>query len=273
MESLLNRLATHYGVNFKDYHPTLIGRLRRRMNHVRIDDFLAYERYLLTHAEEYALLSRRLFVGYTTFFRDPPVWDELVNRILPDMLLLKAADAPIRIWCVGCSSGEEAYTLAISTLETIGEERFERDVRIYATDIDVNNVKLAREGVYSADRLQVMEVALRDKYFTARADAYVIRPDLRRSLIFGSHNVLNDPPFLRVDVLVCRNTLMYFNAAAQRRVMKGFCRAVGKSGCLILGTGDGAPDRRLFTADRRRLGLYSATPPAIAAGVTFRPAA
>ena len=256
MESLLDHLAVHYGVNVRDYQPMLIERLLRRMYQIRIHDCSVYQRFLRDHVNEYGLLSRRLFVNYTAFFRDRSAWNEVVKRVLPDIVLLKGPLAPIRMWCAGCSSGEEAYTLAITALETIGAERFERDVKIFATDIDSNNLRAARQGRYRMDRFNVMEMALRDKYFTRRDSHYLFSPGLRRSVIFGSHDMLTDPPFLRIDLLLCRNTLMYFNTAAQSRVLRSFHRALGETGCLMLGRGEAVLDRGLFTADRRGQGFY-----------------
>ena len=257
IDSLLNRLTAHYGVDLADYKRSwLVGRVRRRMDQVRIVGFPAYERFSGS-CRGVQIAFANVFVNYTTFFRDPAVWNEVVRRVLPAIMLLKSKDEPIRMWCVGCSSGEEAYALAIIASEMLGQERFQSHVKIFATGIDSQNVRVAREGSYRPESLNLMHASLRGKYFTLKAGRCLFKPELREPLVFGSHNVLRDPPLLRIDLLLCRNMLMYFTAAAQYRTVMGFHRALGQGGYLILGAAETAPDHRLFTADRHRLGLYS----------------
>ena len=141
----------------------------------------------------------------------------------------------IRIWSAGCASGEEAYTLAMLMAEILGAEEFRQRVKIYATDVDEEALNQARQAVYSAKDVQLVPPELKEKYFEIAGNNYVFSQDLRRSVIFGSHNLLQDAPISRLDLLVCSNTLMYFNSETQGRIMARFHFALNDPGYLFFG--------------------------------------
>ncbi len=139
------------------------------------------------------------------------------------------------MWSAGCASGEETYSLAILLAEALGAETFRQRVKIYATDVDEDALNQARQAAYTDKDLRTVAADLRERYFEANGDRYVFRPDLRRSIIFGRHDLFQDAPISRLDLLVCRNTLMYFNAEAQHRILARFHFALNEDAYLFLG--------------------------------------
>ena len=235
-EALLTYLKRTRGFDFTGYkRPTLTRRVTKRLGALGVSTFAEYVDYLEVHPEEFACLFNTILINVTGFFRDPEAWEFLRAQILPPLLESKAADEPIRAWSAGCASGEEAYTLAIVLAEALGVEAFKRRVKIYATDVDDDALLQARSASYKFDGPQDLPLAFIDKYFEHTGDRYVFRSDLRRSIIFGRHDLFEDAPISRLDLLVCRNTLMYFNAEAQSRIVARFHFALNERGCLFLG--------------------------------------
>jgi two-component system CheB/CheR fusion protein len=210
-------------------------RAQKRMQVVGIKDFGDYLDYLEVHPEEFVLLFNTILINVTSFFRDPTAWDFLVREGIPPILTAKAKDEAVRVWSAGCATGEEAYTLAILMAETMGVDAFKQRVKIYATDMDEDALVQARQATYTAKEIEPIPPELRDKYFEQIGTRYVFRGDLRRSVIFGRHDLIQDAPISRVDILACRNTLMYFNAETQARILARFHFALNEKGCLFLG--------------------------------------
>jgi two-component system CheB/CheR fusion protein len=187
------------------------------------------------HPEEFAYLFNTLLINVTTFFRDAPAWEYVSTSVLPRIVAGKGEEEPIRVWSAGCASGEEAYTVAMTLAEAIGVEAFQRRVKIYATDIDEEALAQARQAAYRPEDLKVVSPELREKYFELANGRYVFQNDLRRSIIFGRHDLVQDAPISRLDMLVCRNTLMYFNAETQARILARLHFALNDEGFLFLG--------------------------------------
>ena len=235
-EALLTYLKRTRGFDFTGYkRPTLMRRMTKRLEMVGIGTFAEYVDYLEVHPDEFTQLFNTVLINVTAFFRDPDAWDYLRAQIIPALLAAKDADDHIRVWSAGCASGEEAYTLAIVLAEALGVEAFKQRVKIYATDVDDEALVHARLGSYKFDGPQDLPVALIEKYFEHTGDHYVFRSDLRRAIIFGRHDLFEDAPISRLDLLVCRNTLMYFNAEAQARIVARFHFALNDQGYLFLG--------------------------------------
>ena len=194
-----------------------------------------YIDFLEVHPEEFALLFNTILINVTGFFRDAPSWDYLTADILPKLIEARAPDQPIRIWCAGCASGEEAYTVAILLAEALGAEEYAARVKIYATDVDEEALDHARSGVYSTKQVEAVPAELRNRYFDRLDQRYAFRKDLRRTAIFGRNDLVQDAPISRVDLLMCRNTLMYFNAETQERILRRFNFALNNDGYLFLG--------------------------------------
>jgi two-component system CheB/CheR fusion protein len=235
-EALLVYLKLNRGFDFTGYkRSSLMRRVEKRMQAVGITTYPDYVDYLEVHPEEFGELFNTILINVTSFFRDPAVWETLKSEIIPRIVSGKQTGEPIRVWSVGCASGEEAYTLAIVLAEALGMDRFRESVKIYATDVDEEALNKARHGSYTTRDVRDIPQVLLDKYFERTEGLYVFRRDLRRSVIFGRHDVLQDAPISRIDLLVCRNTLMYFNAETQARVLNRFEFALVEGGFLVLG--------------------------------------
>lgn len=236
-EALLDYLSHNRGFDYGGYKRTsLIRRVMKRVAAVKAESFSAYQDYLEVHPDEFTILFNTILINVTSFFRDDTAWKFLGEAILPRLIQNKPENEPIRIWSAGCSSGEEAYTLAILMAEAMGGEAFRRRVKIYATDADEEALNQARQGSYPiADILKAMPADLSNKYFEKAGQRYVFHPELRRSIIFGRHDLLQDAPISRLNLLVCRNTLMYLNIEAQANILDRFHFALRDGGFLFLG--------------------------------------
>ena len=236
-EPLLHHIREARGFDFTAYkRPSLRRRVMRRLETLGIEDFDTYQDHLEVDSDEFQRLFDSVLINVTTFFREPASWDFLARRIVPDILERKGDEEPIRVWSAGCASGEEAYTLAMVFCEAIGEEAFRRRVKIYATDLDEEALGEARRGAYTPKQVEDVPHDLLGRYFEDQATRYSFRPELRRMIIFGRHDVTNDAPISRLDLLVCRNTTMYFVAETQRRVAERFHYALRDgAGYLFLG--------------------------------------
>lgn len=236
LETLLDYLKCNRGLDFTGYkRQSLIRRILRRMQAVSIPSFSEYLKYLEAHPEEFINMFNTILINVTSFFRDKEAWDYLANEIIPIILEPMNGDGIIRIWSTGCASGEEAFTIAMLMVEALGEEKFKSRVKIFATDIDEAALTQARLASYTSKDLEAVPDELREKYFQIAGGVYVFRPDLRRSIIFGRHDLVQDAPISHLDLLICRNTLMYFNADTQRKVLTRFHFALKDTGYLFLG--------------------------------------
>jgi two-component system CheB/CheR fusion protein len=230
-ESLLQFLQQNRGFDFTGYkRPSLMRRVAHRIQMLNAGGFADYADYLQVHPEEFSLLFNTILINVTTFFRDPPAWDFLRDEVVPAILKGKRSGEPVRIWSAGCASGEEAYSIAMLFAEAMEREEFLARVKVYATDVDDQALAQARLASYAAKELEGLDPALRERYFEATNERFVFRSDLRRALIFGRNDLVQDAPISRLDLLVCRNTLMYFNAETQARVLARFHFALNGEG-------------------------------------------
>ncbi|MBD2441958.1 PAS domain-containing protein [Dolichospermum sp. FACHB-1091] len=235
-ENLLQYLRTNRGFDFTGYkRSTLMRRVSKQMQYLNIENFANYQDYLEVHPDEFKTLFNTILINVTAFFRDPLAWEYLAKEIIPNILKNKQKNEQVRIWSAGCASGEEAYTLAIILAEILGIDDFRYRVKIYATDIDEEALNQARQASYSAKNIHAVPLELRDKYFDLSNEKYIFQQDLRRAVIFGRHDLLQDAPISRLDLLVCRNTLMYFNSETQGRIINRFHFALNDHGYLFLG--------------------------------------
>jgi two-component system CheB/CheR fusion protein len=228
-------LKDQRGFDFTGYkRASLMRRVARRMSLVGARSFDEYQDFLAVHPEEFTALFNTILINVTGFFRDRDAWAYLERDLLPDMLADRA-DVPVRAWSAGCASGEEAYSLAMVFAEVLGAEEFRERVKIYATDIDEEALALARQATYTDREIQGVPLQLREKYFEPVGRRFSFRKDLRRSVIFGRNDLVTDAPISHVDVLACRNTLMYFNAAVQSEILQRMNFALRPDGVLFLG--------------------------------------
>ncbi|PXX71632.1 two-component system CheB/CheR fusion protein [Nocardia tenerifensis] len=236
LEDLLIFIRDSRGFDFTGYKRTsLRRRIRKRMAEVRIADYHDYRDHLESNSDEFRSLFNTILINVTNFFRDVDAWHYLQRDILPELLSRIKPSDEIRVWSAGCSSGEEAYSLAIAFAEALGIEEAVARVKIYGTDVDEEALRDARAGMYTAKALEPLSGELRSRYFEPNGDKFVFRPDLRRRVIFGRHDIGRDAPISRLDLLVCRNTLMYFNVEAQSHILDRYHFALREGGFLFLG--------------------------------------
>jgi two-component system CheB/CheR fusion protein len=236
LERLLEYLRDARGFDFSGYkRPTLERRIRKRMGEVSISTYEQYVDYLEANPREFSELFNTILINVTAFLRDPDAWRFMLENTVPKLVDSVPDDEPIRVWSAGCASGEEAYSAAIVLLEVLGEEAFKRRVKIYATDIDEEALAEARAAIYPTKALADMPAELVEKYFVEHARGLAFRPDLRRSVIFGRNELLQDAPISRIDLLLCRNVLMYFTVDAQTRILSQLNFALRDRGYLFLG--------------------------------------
>ncbi|HZA09790.1 CheR family methyltransferase [Mycobacterium sp.] len=235
-EALLRYLRDSRGFDFTGYkRNSLMRRVRHRMEQGGHESFEQYLDVLQASSDEFAALFNTILINVTDFFRDPPAWDYLRQQIIPSMLAERGPNDPIRVWSAGCASGQEAYTLAMVLAEALEPDAFRQRVKIYATDVDEEALTEARAASYEAKAVESVPEELLERYFENSGGRYVFRSDLRRAVIFGRNDLVKDAPISRVDLLVCRNTLMYLNAETQQTVLGRLHFALAASGILFLG--------------------------------------
>jgi two-component system CheB/CheR fusion protein len=231
------RLST--GHDFANYkRPTLLRRIERRITVRNVPNLVSYAVYLQEHPDEVNALLKDLLISVTNFFRDKKAYEALELEILPNILKNKKNEDQVRIWVAGCATGEEAYSIAILCAEQTMNVIDAPKVQIFATDIDEDAIRNAREGFYTInDAADVSPERLR-RFFNKEGDGYRIRREIREMVLFANHNFIKDPPFSHLDLISCRNVLIYLNRAAQERVMETFHFALNTGGFLFLGTSE-----------------------------------
>ncbi len=235
-ESLLAYLKQSRGFDFSAYkRSSLMRRVLVRMQTIGAKGFASYLDTLQMDPEEFPRLFDTILINVTSFFRDTAPWECLRDEILPRLVGPPAAGDSLRVWSAGCASGEEAYSIAILLAEAMGFDAFRERVKIYATDVDEEALRQARRAVYGRRVAEHVPAPLLAKYFDRQDDRYTVIKELRRSVIFGRHDLLQDAPISRVDLLICRNCLMYFNTEAQTRILGRFHFALSSRGTLFLG--------------------------------------
>jgi two-component system CheB/CheR fusion protein len=235
-EELLDHIHHHHGFDFRGYkRSSLRRRVERRMHEIGVADFGAYLAVLEAEPREYPQLLDTILINVTSFFRDPPAWKSLSEKILPTLLAQKDPKEPIRVWSAGCATGEEPYSLVMTLIELMGLEAFQRRVKVYATDLDEDALGFARNATYEAERLAAVPETLRATFFEPVNGRFVFRRDLRKSIIFGRHNLLLDAPISKIDLLSCRNLLIYLDVETQSRVLPRLHYALNENGVLFLG--------------------------------------
>ncbi|MEA5363310.1 CheR family methyltransferase [Amycolatopsis sp., V23-08] len=235
-ESVLAYLKESRGFDFTGYKRTsLMRRVQRRMSQVGAGTFADYIDQLQVNADEFVALFNTILINVTGFFRDPDAWDYLRDQVIPALLAERSPEEPIRVWSAGCAAGQEAYSLAIAFAEAIGVDAFRQRVKIYATDVDEEALAQARQASYTAAELEGLPEGKLEEYFEQYGGRYSFRKDLRRSVIFGRNDLVQDAPISRIDLLVCRNTLMYFNADTQTKILERFHFALAPRGMMFLG--------------------------------------
>jgi two-component system, chemotaxis family, CheB/CheR fusion protein len=235
LDELLNYLAAERSLDLRGYkHTTLERRLRRRMGQLSIGSYENYLDYVRTNPDESKLLLDAILINVTEFFRDPAAWDVLAEDVLPALFKNIRTGGSFRAWVAGCATGEEVYSLAILLAEHFGQSFGDYDIKIYATDVDESALTIARRGEYPLERLRRVRPEWRAKYFTNEPIPRFVR-DIRRMLIFGRSDVVHDAPISHVQILLCRNVLIYFDSLTQKHILNRLHYALDPGGVLFLG--------------------------------------
>lgn len=242
------------GVDFSHYKlATLLRRIERRMQGAGLESMEEYAALLRRNSAEAVNLYKEMLIGVTRFFRDDAAFRVLADRVIPSLLANRSPTDMVRVWVCGCASGEEAYSLAILFAEA--QERLGRsfDVKIFATDIDQDSIEVASLGEYPRAIAEDVSQERLARFFTARGDSYVVSRDIRRMVVFAAHNIMRDPPFTKIDLLSCRNLLIYMDQPLQRKVLSLFQYALRQGGFLFLGTSETLGDLQgdFHTVDSR----------------------
>lgn len=252
MEIIFSELLSQTGLDFSQYKPqTLDRRIMRRMEVNKIDHIKEYVNYLKQHPEEAEALFRDLLIRVTSFFRNPSVFDALKEKVIPHLFEGRSQDEPIRIWVVGCSTGEEAYSIAILLKEHMERLNQTFKVQLFASDIDIRSIEKARKGVYPASIADDVSDERLERFFIydSENDTYSIVKNIREMLLFSEHNVIKDPPFSNIDLISCRNLLIYMNVEMQNYIIPLFRYSLKPEGYLVLGTSESVREyTNLFSA-------------------------
>ncbi|SJZ83937.1 two-component system, chemotaxis family, CheB/CheR fusion protein [Trichlorobacter thiogenes] len=225
-------------VDFTYYKPsTVVRRIERRMSINQVEDIKDYVNYILSNPSELTTLYRELLIGVTSFFRDQEAFDFLATNILPD-LFRNATSREIRFWVAACSTGEEAYSLAILARECLEKLGSSHDIKIFATDIDRDAIHFAAAGSYPESIAADLSPRILSKYFHKRDDNFQIARTIREMVVFAQHNLIKDPPFTNIDLISCRNVLIYFQPILQRKVFEFFNFSLAANGALFLGSSE-----------------------------------
>ncbi len=231
---LVFKSTTHDFSHYK--RPTITRRLTKRMGEKGFASLSDYHHYLQNDPAEVTALSKEFLINVTKFFRDEDAFAVLENVVVPSLVEDPKRTDPIKIWIVGCSSGEEAYSIAIIFHEYIQlSKHFDTDIKIFATDIHQESIDFASKGLYSADSVKEIKPDRLKRFFIKEGDSYRVTPTLRKLVVFAKQNILKDPPFSKIDLLSCRNMLIYMNPLLQKNVLKKFHFAINENAYLFLG--------------------------------------
>lgn len=241
LEKVIILLRAHTGNDFSCYkRNTLYRRIERRMGIHQIPKMASYVRYLQENSQELNLLFKELLIGVTSFFRDPSAWEQLRDQAIPALLAKRSSDQALRAWVPGCSTGEEAYSLAIVLKESVESLKPQASfaVQIFATDLDRDAIEKARQGVYPANITADVSEERLQRFFTREDRGYRVRKEIRELVTFAPQNLLVDPPFTKLDLLSCRNLLIYLTAEAQKKLIPLFHYSLNPGGVLFLGSSE-----------------------------------
>lgn len=262
LTAILNQIATQTGHDLSHYKfSTLQRRIARRVQMLGMNDLAKYLAFLESTPEETKRLFRDCLVSVTSFFRDPDAYTMLEHDCIPQIFLNKGRSDFVRVWIAGCATGEEAYSLTIQLLEQAAQLAETPRLQIFATDIDEEAIAVARRGFYPAAIAKQMTEGRLQHYFTEENGGYRVKPEVRERVLFAVHDLLKDPPFTRLDLISCRNVLIYFNREAQEKVFDIFHYALQREpsgrGYLFLGTSESVDSaNELFAVLNKHCHLY-----------------
>lgn len=266
VEKVIERIRAVRKFDFRNYkRGALERRLERRRAARHCNSMSDYLAVLEREPAEVDELIESMLIKVTGFFRDPEMWDVLSRKVIPRLLAAKPPGEDIRVWCAGCATGEEAFSLAILLAEALGPALQNQEVKIFGTDVDEQAIAFARRGVYSRAQLEGIPAATVQKWFVEEGGGVALRKEIRRAVVFGVNNLVADAPISRLDLLLCRNVFIYMDGELQNRVLTRFHYALRRHGVLVLGKSELIPfaarlfdpldlQRRIYRKDGRREG-------------------
>lgn len=237
MSKILNLIEERTQLDFKAYKESTVSRrIEHRMSINKKLSLQEYWEYLVANENEVDLVKQDLLIGVTQFFRDREVWDSFREEVAKPIILNSTVNEPIRVWCAGCSTGEESYTIAMVFDQLLKEMKLDRQLKVFASDIDQSAINFSANGTYPASIANDIPAEYLNAYFDTDSDiGYRVSKELRSLVVFATHNLIQDPPFSNMDLVSCRNTLIYLQTPAQQKVLAFFHFALKKNGILLLG--------------------------------------
>lgn len=272
LETILEKIRYLRNVDFRNYkRATLRRRTERRITERHVHSAAEYITLLDREPRELDTLISSMFIKATRFFRDDDVWRFLAQSVLPDIIASKSSTRTLRIWCAGCATGEEVFSIAILIAEALGSAITNWDVKIFGTDVDESAIAYARRATYSAPQVEGVPSELLDRWFISAPEGFTVRKEIRRLVVFGVNNLVTDAPISRLDLAFCRNVFIYLDSELQRRVIMRLHYAIRREGVLVLGRSELIPfaaklfhpldlSRRVYRKDDREEASLSAQP-------------
>ncbi|HEX2934824.1 MAG TPA: chemotaxis protein CheB [Bacteroidales bacterium] len=260
LDKIIFLLHAQTGNDFSQYKKTtLYRRIERRMGIHQVNEMGSYVRYLQENPAEIDILFKELLIGVTNFFRDADVWEQLKENVLPSVFARLPQRYTFRVWVPGCSTGEEAYSLSIVFVEALEKANLNKSIslQIFATDLDYNAIDKARKGIYMANIVSDVTPERLSRFFTQTGDQYKVNTIIREMVVFAPQNVIKDPPFTRLDMVSCRNLLIYIDAELQKKILSLFHYSLNPGGILLLGCAEtNGSHNNLFTSIHTKSRLY-----------------
>ena len=253
-------MRTNTGNDFSLYKKTtLYRRIERRMGIHKINQISSYVHFLQENAKEVDILFKELMIGVTNFFRDTLVWAKLKEIVIPDIIAIQKADTVLRAWVPGCSTGEEAYSLAIVFKEALEKNNTHSglSLQIFATDLNNEAIEIARKGMFPANIAVDVSPDRLNRFFIKTDDGYRVNTEIREMVVFAQHNIIMHPPFTKIDILSCRNLLIYMDTELQKKILELFYYSINPEGIMLLGSSETLGTKsHLFTSVDAKLKIY-----------------
>jgi len=263
LDKIIILLRTQTGNDFSLYKKnTVYRRIERRMGVHKIDKIAAYVTFLQTNPKEVDILFKELLIGVTNFFRDAAVWEKLEEVVMPQLIVNQQEGALLRAWVPGCSTGEEAYSLAIVFKEAIEKinQHSGISLQIFATDLDNEAIETGRKGLFSVDIKDNVSPKRLQRFFSTTENGYRINNEIREMVVFAKHNIILHPPFTKLDILTCRNLLIYMDSELQKKILGLFYYSLNREGFLVLGSAETLGSQsHFFTPIESKLKIYQRT--------------
>jgi two-component system, chemotaxis family, CheB/CheR fusion protein len=244
---ILNLIREHTPLDFKDYkRPTIIRRLARRISLNKINSLSLYKEYLRDNPSEITALAKEFLISVTNFFRDEAAFKLIKEKAIPDIVKNKILVDTLKVWVVGCATGEEAYSLAIMINEHLTDIKKNLEVKIFASDIDKDALKHASKAVYSENVVKDVSEERIKKFFIKEDNKYRVRENIRKMIIFAEHDIIKQPPYGKLDLICCRNVLIYFNPLLQKKIIATLHFSLNLGGYLLLGPSESLGDSKQY---------------------------